>query len=73
MVFFNLRLEYAKVFHKSSLEICLKYAYLKTFKRTNFMIRPTSKGSELVKGIKRKKILKCVPSRLLKSLTLDKN
>ena len=28
MVFFNLRLEYAYVFHKSSLKICLKYAYI---------------------------------------------
>ena len=46
-----------------------KYAYLKTFKRANFMIWPTSTGSELVKGIKLKKILKFVPSRLLKSLT----
>ena len=38
IVFFNLRLEYAYVFHKSSLKICLKYAYFKTFKRANFMV-----------------------------------
>ena len=47
----------------------LKYAFLRTFKRANFMIELTSKGSELVKGIKMKKILKFVPSRLLKSLS----
>ena len=43
----------------------LKYAYLITFKRANFMVWPTSEGYELVKGIKMKKILKFVPSRLL--------
>ena len=46
-----------------------KYANLRTFKRANFMIWTTSEGSELVKGITMKKILKFVPSRLLKSLT----
>ena len=45
-----------------------KYAYLRTFKRANLMVWPTSERSELVKGIKMKKILKFVPSRLLKSL-----
>ena len=34
------------------------------------MIWPTPEGSDLVKGIKMKKILKFVPSRLLKSLNL---
>ena len=38
IVFFNLRLEYALVFHKSSLKICLKYAYIKTFIGQNVMI-----------------------------------
>ena len=47
----------------------LKYAYLRTLKRANFMIWPTPEWSDLVKGIKMKLILKCVPSRLLKSLT----
>ena len=47
----------------------LKYAYLRTLKRANFMIWPTPDGSELVKGIRMKKILKFVPSRLLISLT----
>ena len=37
-----------------------KYASLRTLKRANF------KGSELVDDIKMKKILKFVPSRLLK-------
>ena len=32
IVLFNLRLEYASVFHKSSLKICLRYAYLRTLK-----------------------------------------
>ena len=45
-----------------------KYAYLSTFKTAYFMIWPTPEGSELVKGIEMKKILKFVPSRLLKSL-----
>ena len=36
------------------------------------MISPTSEGSDFVKGIKMKKILKFVPSRLLLSLTSDK-
>ena len=49
--------------------IASKYAYLKTFKRANFMIRPTPEGSELAKGIKMKKILKFVASRLLIPLT----
>ena len=66
IVFFNLRFEYAYVFHKSSLTICLKYAYLGTFKRANFMIRPTPEGSELVKGLKMEKMLKFVSYRLLK-------
>ena len=38
ILFFNLRLEYAKVFHKFSIKICLKYAYLRILKRANFMI-----------------------------------
>ena len=46
-----------------------KYAYLRTFKSANFMIRPTSEGSESVEGIKIKKFLKFVPSRLLIPLT----
>ena len=46
-----------------------KYAYLRTLKRADFMILPPSEGSELVKGIKMKKILKFAPSRLLISLT----
>ena len=47
----------------------LKYAHLGTFKRANFMIWPTSEGSELVKGIKMKKIVKFVSStKLLISL-----
>ena len=66
---FNLRLEHALVFHKFSLKICLRYVYLRTLKRANFMIWPTPDGSELVEGIKMKKILKFVPSRLLISLT----
>ena len=69
IVYFNLRLEYAQVFHKTSLKICLKYAYLGTFKRPNFTISPTPEGYKLVKGITMKKILKFVPSRLLKLLT----
>ena len=39
-----------------------KYAYLRTFKRANFMILPTPEGSKLAKGIKMKKIFKFVPS-----------
>ena len=39
------------------------------YSKANLMISPTSEGSELVKGITMKKILKFVPSRLLKSLT----
>ena len=69
IVFFNARLEYASVFHKSSLKICLKYACLGTFKGANFIIWPTPEDRELVKGIKMKKLLKFVPSRLPKSLT----
>ena len=46
-----------------------KYAYLRTLKEENFMIWPTAGRSELVEGIKIKKILKFVPSSLLKSLT----
>ena len=37
------------------------------------MILPTPEGSVLVKGIKIKKILKFVPSRLQKSLIYDYN
>ena len=55
IVFFNLRLECAYVFHKSSLKICLKYAYLRTFKRENFMILPTLWGKELVEVTKVKR------------------
>ena len=47
----------------------LKIAYLRKFKRVNFMVWPTLEGSELVMGIKMNKILKFLPSRLLKSLT----
>ena len=39
-----------------------KYAYLRTFKKANFMILPTLEGSVLVKGIKMMKILKFVPN-----------
>ena len=46
-----------------------KYAYLRTLKRANFIIWPTPKGSELVMGIKMKKISKFVASRLQKSVT----
>ena len=46
-----------------------KYAYLRTFKIADFMIWSTLEVSELVKGIKMKKIVKFVPSRLLESLT----
>ena len=46
-----------------------KYAYLRTIIRANLMIWPTPEGIELVKGIKVKKILTFVPSRLLKSPT----
>ena len=53
---------------KFVINLALKYAYLRTLKRANFMIRPTSDGSDLVEGIKMKKILKFVPSRLLMSL-----
>ena len=49
--------------------LALKYAYLRTLKRANFMIWPTPDESNLVQGIKMKKILKFVPSRLLISLT----
>ena len=45
-----------------------KYAYLRSLKRANFIIWPMPKGNKLVKGIKIKKILEFVPSRLLKSL-----
>ena len=69
IVFSNARLEYASVFHKSSLKICLKYAYPRTFKGANFIIWPTPEDSELVKGIKMKKLLEFAPSRLLKSQT----
>ena len=58
-----------KFFRNPASKICLKYAYLRSLKRENFMIWPTPEGSELVKGIKMKKILKFVPSRLLKSPT----
>ena len=44
-----------KFFHKSSLKICLKYAYLRTFKKATFMIWPTPEGSELLRGIKMEK------------------
>ena len=43
--------------------------YLRTFKRANFMIRPTPEGIELVKGIKMKKSLTLVPTTLPKLLT----
>ena len=46
-----------------------KYAYLRTLKRPNLMIRPRFEGCELVRGITIKEILRFVPSRLLKSLT----
>ena len=46
-----------------------KYPYLRTFKRPKFMIWPSPEGHELVKGITMEKIVKFVPSRLLKSLT----
>ena len=46
-----------------------KYANLRTSKRANFMIWSTPKGSELVNGIKMKKILNFITSRLLQSLT----
>ena len=46
-----------------------KYAYLRSLKGENFMMWPTPGESELVEGIKIKKILKFVPSRLLISLT----
>ena len=67
-VFFDLRLEYAYVFLKSSLKICLKYADLRTLERENFMISPIPGRSELVEGIKMKGILKFVPFILLISL-----
>ena len=35
-MFLNLRLEYAQVFHKSSLKYALKHAYLRTLKREKF-------------------------------------
>ena len=47
----------------------LKYAYLQTLKREDFMIWPTPCRSELVEGIEMAKILRFVPSRLLISLT----
>ena len=50
-----------------------KYANQRTLRRENFMIWPTPGGSELIEGIKMKEILKFVPSRLLISLTYDKN
>ena len=55
IVFFNLRLEYPSVFHKSSLKICLKYGYLRTFKRANFMILPTPVTREFIESMKMKK------------------
>ena len=62
----NLRLEYASVFHKSSLKICLKYAYLRTLKRGNFhdLTQAWTKG--VCKGYEYKEILKFLLSRLLK-------
>ena len=43
---------------------CLKYAYLRTLKKENFMIWPTPGGSELAEGIRMKTILKVVPSNI---------
>ena len=51
---------------KLFITLASKYAYLRTFKKANFIIWPTP---ELVKGIKMMKILEFVPSRLLKSQT----
>ena len=45
--------------------MCLKYAYLRTLRIANLMILPALEGSELVKGIKIKKIFEFVPSRSL--------
>ena len=45
-------------FHKSSLKICLKYAYLRRFKRANFLIWPTSRGR--VEGIKKRNFGICI-------------
>ena len=55
IMFLNLLFEYASVFHKSSLTICIKHAYLRSFKRANFMIWPTSGVRDLAEGIKIKK------------------
>ena len=49
IVFFNLRLDYPEVFYKSSLKICLKYAYLRPFKRANNIIWRTSGGDRVVR------------------------
>ena len=68
MVFFNLRLEYALVFHKYSLKISLEYAYLRTFKRTTLNDLIHTWGDGVVRGYQNEEIIKCVPSRLLKSL-----
>ena len=55
-----------------SLKLCLKYAYLRTFKEDNFMFY-SRLGEGVGRGYQNEEILKCVPSRLLKSLTEDNN
>ena len=52
--------------------MCLKYAYLKMFKRENFIIFDVW-GKGLDSDYKNEKILKFVPFRLFKPLTWDKN
>ena len=53
---------------QSEARICLSFSQIEPQNMLKICL-PTSEGSELVKGIKMKKILKSVPFRLLKSLT----
>ena len=63
-------LSFSQIQPQIMLKICLSNNIKK---KTNFMIRPVPEGREVVKGIKMKKILKFVLSRLLKSLTQANN
>ena len=58
-------LSFSQIQPQNMLKICLS----KHIERANFIISPTLGGSELVEGIKMKKILRFVPSRLLKLST----
>ena len=69
-VFVNMRLEYAYVFHKYSLNICLSKNIQRQKRKFHDLNHAWGEG--VGKGIKMKN-LDSVPSRLLKSLAWDNN